>query len=78
MTTRPYADISPLLGRGIVYDGNKTYVIELKKMNLPEEAGSTHLGMWMQGPSKLVNVDAGPYPFENAYSELARLSKQAR
>ncbi len=78
MATKPFADIVPLLGRGIVYDGNKTYVIELAKMNQPTEAGSTNLGMWLQGPSRRVSIDAGPFPFNNAYRELDRLSKIAR
>ncbi len=73
MAVKPFADIAPMLGRGIVYDGSKTYTIHVQETNAPKDAASVNLTAWMQG-SRCETVDAGPFPFAHAYSEMARLS----
>jgi len=77
MAVKPFADIAPLLGRGIVYDGTKTYTIHLQEMNTPKDAASVNLTLWMKG-SRKQTVDAGPFPYALAYTEMTRLAKQYR
>lgn len=66
-------ECSPILGRGIVYDGGApTHSIEVEKMYEPASVESLHIGMWMQGPGDYLLVPAGVFPFRNVYDELQR------
>ncbi|OGN07352.1 MAG: hypothetical protein A3B86_01205 [Candidatus Yanofskybacteria bacterium RIFCSPHIGHO2_02_FULL_38_22b] len=71
------ARYSPILGRGVVYTDKETYVIRVDKMNKPEPAGMTHLGMWMQGPGDIIEIDAEDFPFPAVYEAMERHHKEA-
>lgn len=73
-TMNAVAHFSPSLKHGVVYTNDNTYVIEVGKMYQPEEAGTTHLGMWMQGPDDLQKMKAGAYPFRNVYDSMKKKS----
>ena len=68
------ADFSPMLRRGVVYTDGGTYIIEVDKMYKPEEAGTTHIAMWMQGPGDIQEVEAGEYPFREVYDRMKNAS----
>jgi len=72
------AHFSGTLARGVVYMGEKVYVIEVKKMYKPEEAGGTHFGMWMQGPDDIKEMEAGDYPFTAVYDCMNNAFKKVR
>jgi hypothetical protein len=70
MPRKEFARFSATLGRGVVYTGYGTYVIEVSKMYQPEVAGCTNLYMWMQGPQDIQEMEAGDYPFKAVYDQL--------
>lgn len=72
------AHFSGTLRRGVVYADDGTYVIEVDKPNQPELAGHTHLGMWMQGPDDIVEMDADAYPFPEVYQRMKEAADAAR
>ncbi|MFA6131588.1 MAG: hypothetical protein WC702_00770 [Patescibacteria group bacterium] len=71
------AHISGTLGCGVVYDGDKVFLIKADEKE-PREAGTTNLGMWMQGPSDIEAVVAGEYPYAEAFASLQEATDKAR
>lgn len=64
---------SPLSGCGVVYDGDEAvYLLDVKKMYAPEPAEGVHIAMWMQGPGDYRSIEAGSFPFREAYDEMSR------
>ena len=73
-----FIEYSPLLGHGIVFDGNKaTYIVDVGKMYQPEDSNGMHLEMWMQGSDDYRIIPAGKYPYYAAYDEIARTQNEA-
>ncbi|MFH1170923.1 MAG: hypothetical protein V1778_00055 [bacterium] len=71
------AHFSGILGRGVVYAAQETYVIEVGKMYQPERAGTTNLNMWMQGPGDIQEMEPGEYPFIAVYDRMKEAAEEA-
>jgi hypothetical protein len=67
------AHFSGILGHGVVYTDDITYVLDIKKMHQPEPAENTHIGMWMQGSSDVQIMDAGEFPFVAVYDAMEKV-----
>lgn len=57
-------------GRGVVYTKTGSYLIEVDKMNRPQDAAGALIGMWMSGGSDLIEMFADEYPFPEVYAQL--------
>lgn len=71
------AHFSPTLARGVVYMKGRTYIIQVGKMYQPEDAGATNIGMWMQGPSDIQQMESGGPPFTAVYDRMRRMAEAA-
>ena len=71
------AHISGILGQGVVYTRRGAFLLRADAKP-PEPAGATNLNMWMQGPSDLEEMMAGPYPFTAAHERLRRAQRNSQ